>query len=241
MLNLRAAANVDDSASFSNRLRSRRLDLFEGLISAWQRPVRIIDIGGTSAFWEQRGWGGRSDVRITTVNLSAESKRFTNVDSVAGDATNLEAVADGAFDVAFSNSVIEHLFTYENQQKMAGEMRRVAKAYWVQTPNFWFPVEPHFHVPGWQWLPIAARTAVIRRFRCGWRGPCPDPVAARRLVEEVRLLTGTQLRALFPDGMVWHERVLGVTKSFVVYGGFDKPTRSAESRTSRQLVGTSNV
>ena len=150
--------------------------------SAWRprfpRPLSIIDIGGTNEFWEQRGWAEREGVTITTVNLTAQERRFDNVIPTVGDATDLSHFADGEFDLAFSNSVIEHLFTFESQQRMAAEVSRVARAYWVQTPNFWFPMEPHFLTPAWHWMPVSLRIAVLRRRGVGWMGRCPDP--ARR-------------------------------------------------------------
>ena len=93
------------------------------------------------------------------VNLEAEERRHPNIDPRAGDATNLSEFPDGSFDVVFSNSVIEHLQTFGNQEAMAREVRRLAPVFWVQTPNFWFPVEPHFLTPAWHWLPVAARVA----------------------------------------------------------------------------------
>jgi hypothetical protein len=201
-------------------MRSRRLAKFEALCAPLPRPLRIIDVGGTTAFWEQRGWAGREDVHITLINLFAEPVTVSNIVSVAGDATKLDGFADKSFDVAFSNSVIEHLFTFESQGAMAREVARVGRAYWVQTPNYWFPIEPHFHVPGWQWMPASVRVAMLRRFRCGWRGPCPDAAEAKKLVDEVRLLTGSELRRLFPTGSVWPERYMGLVKSWVAYEGF---------------------
>lgn len=195
--------------------------MFEQLTAALPRPLRIIDIGGTNAFWSQRGWAGRDDVQIVTVNLQAEPQQFPNIECRTGDATSLGAVADREFDIAFSNSVIEHLFTKDAQRKMADEVRRVARAYWVQTPNFWFPIEPHFHVPGWQWMPVAARVAILRRRRCGWRGPVPDPQKALDAVTEVRLLTGSEMRELFPGATIWREKLGGLTKSWVAYSGFN--------------------
>jgi hypothetical protein len=212
-------ADAHAAGSFSNRMRGRRFELFERLTESLPRPLRILDVGGTTDFWEQRGWAGRDDVEITLLNLAVEPVRHANIRSVVGDATDLGAHA-GQFDVAFSNSVIEHLFTYDAQAKMAREIQRVAPAYWVQTPNFSFPVEPHFLMPGWHWAPEAVRVAIIRRRAVGWRGPCPDIEDARRAVREIRLLRRRELKGLFPDATLVEERFGGMTKSFVVHGGF---------------------
>jgi hypothetical protein len=217
---LRRLASGPDANSFSNRMRTARFRRFEALVAPLPRPLRILDVGGENEFWENRGWAGRTDIQIFSLNLAPEEQRHENIKTIAGDATNLSQFGDGSFDVAFSNSVIEHLFTYENQRRMASEIQRVGRAFWVQTPNFWFPIEPHFHIPGWQWMPLGARIAMIRRWRCGWRGPCPDPVKARALVEELRLLTGGELKEMFPAATLIPERFCGLVKSWVVAGGF---------------------
>jgi hypothetical protein len=217
---IRRLADDDNADSLANRLRNRRFQLFEAFAAGLPRPLHILDIGGTNAFWEQRGWAGRCDIRITALNLEAEPRRFDNIDPAVGDATNLAQFGDRSFDIVFSNSVIEHLFCFENQRKMASEIQRVGKAYWVQTPNFWFPMEPHFHVPGWQWLPVRARVELIRRWKCGWRGPCPDSARARELVSEVRLLTRGEISALFPGAGLIPERIGGLVKSWTAIGGF---------------------
>jgi hypothetical protein len=225
---------ADDAAadSLSNRLRERRFALFAALADGLPRPLRILDVGGTVDFWEQRGWAGRDDVHVTLVNLRAEPSPHANVVSTVGDATRLEH-ADESFDVAFSNSVIEHLFTLSAQAAMAREMRRVARALWVQTPSFWFPMEPHFLVPGWHWMPEGARVAIIRRRACGWRGPCPDREQARELVREVRLLRRSELQRLFPGATIVDERVAGLTKSFVVHAGFPAARRGRAAAIGR--------
>lgn len=220
-MSLRSLADTRDPASFSNRMRSRRFARFEALTAGLPRPLRILDVGGTSAFWEQRGWAGREDVQITLVNLDAEPPRHANITSRAGDATDLSWCPDHGFDVAFSNSVIEHLFTYENQQAMAREVRRVAPSFWVQTPNFWFPVEPHFHVVGWHWMPERVRVELLRRRRCGWRGPTPDLERAREFVREVQLLTRAELAKMFPSATIVPERMFGLVKSWIVTSGFN--------------------
>jgi hypothetical protein len=216
------AADDANPRSIANRLRSRRFDRFEKLVGALPRPLRILDVGGTTAFWEQRGWAGRDDIQIVTVNLEAEPPRYANIESRAGDAADLSEFPDGSFDVVFSNSVIEHLFTLENQRKMAREVARLGNAYWVQTPNYWFPVEPHFLFPAWQWLPVGARAWLLQRRRWGWIGPERNRDRALERVREIRLMKRGELRRLFPGGRIWPERVLGLTKSWVVTKGFPR-------------------
>ena len=218
---LRHLADVYEPTSFANKLRAKRFSRFEALAARLPRPLRILDVGGTNTFWENRGWHGRTDVEILTLNIFAEKQRHANIRPHAGDATNLAQFGDQSMDVVFSNSVIEHLFTFENQHRMALEIQRVGKAYWVQTPNFWFPMEPHFQFVGWQWLPLAVRTSILRRRACGWRGPCPNPTEARRLTEEIRLLTRKELQELFPRAHLVAERFYGLVKSWTAIGGFN--------------------
>jgi Methyltransferase domain len=216
----RASARNDPN-SLSNRMRSRRFAVFQELAAGMdRRPLRIIDLGGTVRFWELRGWAGRADAHITLVNLAAQESRHANLDPVRGDVTDMGQFADGAFDIAFSNSVIEHLYTFEAQRAMAAHARRVADAYWVQTPNFWFPIEPHFRFLGWQWLPVPWRVALLRRGRFGSRGPLPDRRAAERAVREIRLMTRGEVAECFPGATIWGETFLGLRKSWVAYAGF---------------------
>jgi Methyltransferase domain len=216
---MRRLADGRSSGSFSNARRSRRFEAFARLVNGLREnkagPVRILDVGGTNLFWEQRGWAGREDVEVVLLNLEAEPRIHTNIEPRAGDATDLSGYADRSFDVVFSNSVIEHLGTFQAQAAMAAEVRRVAPIYWVQTPNFWFPVEPHFLTPAWHWLPVNLRVALLQRRRWGWRGPCPDAVQARALVREIRLMRGRELRRLFPDATLEEERIGPFVKSFV--------------------------
>jgi methyltransferase family protein len=216
---MRKLADAGSDGSFSNSRRSRRFEAFTLLVDAVKgresRPVRILDVGGTVSFWEQRGWAGRDDVEIVLVNLEAEESGYRNIESRAGDATNLSELPDQSFDIVFSNSVIEHLQTYDNQIAMAREVRRLAPVYWVQTPNFWFPVEPHFLTPLWHYLPVRVRVELLRRRRWGWRGPCPDRAEADALVREIRLMSGSELERVFPDSDLRRERIGPLVKSFV--------------------------
>lgn len=211
----------------SQRMRARRFERFRALISGLDKPLRILDVGGTNGFWEAAGYAGSEELQVTLLNLTAEERKHSNIETRAGSATDLEPYADGTYDVVFSNSVIEHLFTLEDQLRMAQQIQRVAPSYWVQTPNYWFPVEPHFHFVGWQWLPVAARVAILRRKRCGWRGRTPDPVRARELVTEVRLMTRSELARAFPGARLEAERFAGLVKSWIAIGGFERTASRA--------------
>lgn len=216
-------ANANNPNSFANKLRARRFRQFEEWIAPVPRPMRMLDVGGTNTFWKLRGWAGRADIEIITLNPAAEEQRYENIRPLAGDATNLDQFGDRSFDVVFSNSVIEHLFTFERQRLMAAEVQRVGKCFWIQSPNYWFPLEPHFQVPGWQWLPVDVRVSMIRRWKCGSHGPCADAAAAREVVEEVRLLTKRELKELFPTATLLPERFCGLVKSWNVVQRF-RPT-----------------
>ena len=138
--------------------------------------------------------------------------------------------------MAFSNSVIEHLFTYEAQSRMAAELQRVAPRDWVQTPNFWFPIEPHFLVPAWHWLPEDARVAMLTRRGVGWAGRCPDPAFAREIVQQHRLMRRRRAPAAVPRS--GSSRALRRPREVLDRGpGFPEPAGSpAASRKSHSLL-----
>lgn len=226
IFDFRKAADVSVTSSLSNKFRGQRFAIFASLVEQLPKPIRIIDIGGTLSYWRQHDWVGKAGVEITVVNVGAQASVCENVIIKEGNALDLSEYSNGAFDVAYSNSVIEHLYSFENQAKMAAEVKRVGKAYWVQTPNYWFPIEPHFHVPGWQWLPRSIRVALLMRFRCGWRGPVADRKLAVALVDEVRLMDSAELVLLFQNATLWKEKFFGLTKSIVVYQGFNNQSSS---------------
>ena len=62
---------------------------------------------------------------------------------------------DGEFEWVFSNAVIEHVGTYNDQLQFLNEMMRVGKDVFFTTPNRWFPVESHTNAFFLHWLPPA--------------------------------------------------------------------------------------
>ncbi len=183
------------------------MDLFQP-----DADTTVLDVGGTPETWLDQP----NQPRVTVLNLAPPTTPLpTFMSFETGDATRL-AYRDGAFDIAFSNSVIEHVGDFAVQQRMASELRRVARSYYLQTPARTFPVEPHFLAPFVHWLPASVGRRILRNFSVwGWitRPSRTDVDAA---VTSIRLLSLRELRALFPDATILPERVFGVTKSWTV-------------------------
>lgn len=201
------------------RFRARRFALFMGLVEqviAARGHCRVLDLGGHVQYWDDLAplWRSQS-LRLTLVNLSAEASTDPRIESLAGDACALPQFADNSFDIVHSNSVIEHVGGWSAMKAMAGEVRRLAPHYFVQTPNYWFPLEAHFRTPFFNWLPEPWRVSMLMR---KGRGAFPKAETlddAMRFVEDSRLLDARQMRALFPDAALQRERVFGFTKSLI--------------------------
>lgn len=204
-----------DKGSLWNDLRLKRIAKFKELINKISKKhVRIIDIGGEPIFWANMSMVNDSRLMIDCYNIKKISSQFENISCFRGDATDLQNVGNDEYDMAFSNSVIEHVGSFAEQQKMASEVRRVAKNYFVQTPNFWFPIEPHARLPFAQFLPLFLKTLLMLLIL---RKSIRDFGMVRSAVDNVRLLTKNELKVLFPDGSIIGEKFLGMTKSFMVY------------------------
>ena len=213
-------ANNSNAASLAARLRRKCFGLFLTLLSKVERPLTILDIGGTVQFWEVMGFDDFADVEITVLNVGECSPSATRIKCVQGNALALN-FPDQFFDIIFSNSVVEHVGNLDAQCQMAKEIRRVAKRYFVQTPNKNFFLEPHFHFPYSQFFPVRLRVWLLMRFDLGWYKKEPDETRARKEVEEVRLLTQKEFHALFPGSTLYKEKILGLKKSFVAYAGWE--------------------
>jgi len=212
-------ADNEDQQSLAMQFRRRRFAFFQSLLSHLERPVRILDVGGTETYWKTMELDVGDQVFITLLNLAKNDVSLPNITSIAGDARAIEA-KDSSFDVVFSNSVIEHVGTYQDQIQMAKEVRRVGKRYFVQTPNKYFPLEPHFLFPFFQFLPLNLRVLLLQNFKLGWFSKTPDKAKAREIVESIRLLDKREFISLFPNAEIYEEKIFGMTKSFVVYGGW---------------------
>lgn len=184
-------------------------------IKLHDRPLKILDVGGTQEYWSDKIEMMARPVEITLLNLEVAEIQQPSFVSVAGDARSMPEFADGSFDVVHSNSVIEHVGRWTDMMAMANEIRRIAPAYFVQTPYFWFPVEPHARTPLLHWLPETWRFRVVMSRKCGFWTKCKTVDHAMRTIQSSTLLDKAMFRALFPDAEIVPEKFMGLTKSLM--------------------------
>ncbi len=200
-------------AAISEWFRRRRMRRFAAELGIGP-TTRILDIGGTAECWNLLP----IRPRVTLLNTPRARADIGQDTWVAGDGRALP-FRDGAFDVVFSNSVIEHVGDLESQQRFAREVARVGRSYWVQTPNRWFPVEQHLLTPFVHWLPLAWQRRIVPRCNVWSLLVRVTPDRRRFYIDhylsDVRLLDTAGVRQLFPEARIIRERVLGITKSFV--------------------------
>lgn len=204
-----------DNSSLAHKMRAKRFGFFLSLVNDLPKPLSILDIGGTIGYWEAMGFQ-EEGVHITLLNLYSEPVDKPGFSSISGDATKLD-FPDQSFDIVFSNSVIEHLFDKNSQQKMASEAARVGKRYFIQSPNYWFPLEPHWMFPFFQYLPVPVRIWLTRNFALGHIPKIADKQKATEQVNEIRLLTRKEMQSLCPSAKIYEEKFFGLNKSFVAY------------------------
>ena len=209
-------AGVSSYRNLTRSFRKRRFSDFLAFIEDLPRPVHVLDMGGKQCFWESMQFVDPAEVHVTLLNIESQATSLPNFAAITADGTNAAMLGDRQFDVVFSNSVIEHCPHPDGQRAMAREIQRLGGRYWVQTPNYWFPIEPHCLFPFFHWLPVVVRAGLLRFFQLGHYNRRGDFRSAVSLAGSVRLLSAKELRDLFPGGILWRERMLGLTKSLVV-------------------------
>jgi SAM-dependent methyltransferase len=182
-----------DAVSLRSRGRKLRLFLDELRPTA---DTTVLDVGADElAFGEGEGCGTLNffeelypwPQRITALGLhdgSTFRDRYPDISYVQGDALALP-FEDGAFDVVFSNAVIEHVGGREEQRKLVSEALRVGRQVFITTPNRRFPLEVHTRLPLVHWLPDRVAH------------PLYDAVG-KGFAKDVHLLTPRTFESLFP-------------------------------------------
>jgi hypothetical protein len=217
--------------SLGSRLRARRIRWLVELIQSIHREkgaVRILDVGGRRAYWSVVPQSVLAECRATISVLNRPSDLQGKDDAlfthVAGNACDLPEYADNTFDLVHSNSVIEHVGNWSNIKLFARESIRLAPYHFIQTPYFWFPVEPHFVKLFHHWLPRPLRVRLWQHWNMGNRKRAASlDEAVHKMEGEPYLLDQRMFRSLFPDSTILKERYFLFVKSLVAYRAPGKP------------------
>jgi hypothetical protein len=189
--------------------------------------MRVIDLGGTTWDWTEGYWRTVATAtskpfapkEVLVVNLDESALRYPApwTRTLAADVCDLpEDILTTGFDLVFSNSLIEHVGGHFRRMAMADAIQRLADHHWVQTPSRYFPIEPHWMFPCFQFLPASARAAISPRWplsppemRGQSKGQALDEVLG------IELVSMSEMRRLFPTSELHRERFVGWTKSIV--------------------------
>lgn len=227
---MQGARSLTGSKKFGGSISARlRNDRWMELIRRFPdlREMRVIDLGGTTWDWTMGFCRAAQQVmdhpfvpkQLLVVNLDPTT--LTNaptwMSTLVGDACELpHSVFSAGFDLVFSNSLIEHVGGHWRRKQMTEAVHRLADHHWVQTPSRYFPIEPHWRFPAFQFLPVSARAAISPRW----------PWASERLrhqpnldaldeVLNIELVSTAEMRRLFPTSELYKERFAGMTKSVI--------------------------
>ncbi len=209
----------DQPNSLGAKFRAKRLEDFEALFFETyekEAKISILDVGGTDYFWRDSSIIDLPNSQITLLNLHLEESSHPSIKAMTGDATDMSQFQNDEFDLVFSNSVIEHLYTFEAQRKMADEIMRVGKKHFIQTPNRSFPIEAHYALPFAQNMPKSWVYFLLTKTRFSRLQKWEDD-HARQYLDEIRLLNQREMKLLFPESELYFEKVFGLVKSFAAH------------------------
>jgi len=193
----------------------------------------VLDVGGRPFIWDllkqEYGIAPKSLVLLNTPSeeLLPASPDYT---VVIADGCELP-YEDNSFDLVFSNSVIEHVGGYAQMAQFAQECDRVGKQLYVQTPNRWFPLEAHFGAALIHWLPRAwyqKLSFLSLRYLFAYNNP-KEKGYFQKEFDTTHLLTAKQLKQLFPGKAVVSEKVVGLSKSFMVISPQDQTVQNQQA------------
>jgi len=215
-------------ANLGKRFRAKRfsviVELLEGVLRQ-KDNVNILDVGGLCEYWVNLPEELAGKCHITLINpqeyVTEGKSPFPELTMtpIVGDGCDLSQYDDKSFDLVHSNSVIEHVESFERMIKFASESRRVGNAIYAQTPYLWFPIEPHYGTPFLHWLPHMHHASIESKKGVGVYkrkdNSYRDYAESYQFIKHCILLNKSCFRYLYSDCEYRDERIGPITKSLV--------------------------
>jgi methyltransferase family protein len=176
------------SAGWTTRNRTNRFRRFLEVAQP-TASATVLDVGVTNSTWRSGNFFESNypwPTNITAVaieDMPAFRGAFPEVRLVIADGRSLP-FADDEFDIGFSNAVVEHVGSREQQRQFIAELVRTCRFVYVSTPNAWFPIDPHTLLPFVHWLPRPLRHPILRASGNGrWASQAAlNPLSTRAFV-----------------------------------------------------------
>jgi hypothetical protein len=210
-----------DSVPFASRLSYRvRRQMFRIFMDVMQprSETRVLDVGVTSDdrhkesnFFEQFYPYPQNITCVGTEDGSHLTHRYPGLTYQQVRPMEPLPFSNSQFDLVFSNAVVEHVGSRAEQRTFVGELCRVAKAFFITTPNRWFPVEHHTGLPLVHYLPAGVFRSLIHNTKY------------RHWANEANLniLTASELAGLFPSTVrvdIRSVHLFGIPANLVAFG-----------------------
>lgn len=190
--------------------RNKKYAFFMKVIRPKSKSL-ILDVGcGQGTFLEEK-YPHKKNIIALDVNpeyIKIVKKKYPEIKVLKASGLKLP-FKDKSIDVVFSNAVIEHVGGLKEQKIFAQEIMRVAKSYFVTVPNKYFPLEPHYRVPFYQFVSKSFQKWLSKKISIGnykkgeW--------------EDINLLSAKKLKSLFPSSILHKHRVLVSPETLICY------------------------
>jgi len=195
---------------YSERSRKEKVKLFFKLLTPLPDDG-LLDAGGGEGTGFREIWNYFNKVVVIDLDRCTMKKvrrELPKIEVIVGDVCNIP-LKDKSVDFVFSNAVIEHI-DKGKRYLFAKEIKRVSrKGYFITTPNYWFPFEPHYMCPFWQYFPERFKKIFKRYFRIGH--------FKKGLYKRIDLLTKSELASLFPEGSIYGLKITFMPETLICY------------------------
>lgn len=202
------------------KLRKRRilkLTIIIKKIYANKKSVNIIDFGGTEDYWNLIGINFLKKYKCKITLLNINKFEIKNPNYFLFERRDITKIINfkKKYDIAFSNSTIEHLYNLKNMTIFSKNLINSAEYYYCQTPNKSFFIEPHFLFPFFQYLNFSSQLFLIRNFNLGYIGKIRQTEKAIDILNSIKLLSYDDVKVLFKNSNIEFEKIFFLKKSII--------------------------